>query len=93
MQHVQLTEQLFQAAQRRAAAGGFSSVDDYVAEVLSHDLNQETGNLDPLFTPDRLARIDQATAQIKAGHFSTAKQVREHFEQKRASWPQKDSPR
>jgi hypothetical protein len=93
MQQVQLNEKLFKAAQRRAAANGFPSVDEYVADVLSLDLKRETDNYDALFTPQRLARIDQAAAQIKAGDCFTAEQVREHFEHKRASWSQKDSAR
>lgn len=94
MQQVQLDEKLFKEAQRRAAQAGFSSVDEYVADVLSHEINEETeDNFDHLFTPERLAKIDAAAAEIKAGKFFTAEEVREHFEQKRAAWIQKNAPR
>jgi hypothetical protein len=54
--------------------------------VVSQDLVEDTGaqtpNLDHLFTPERLAHIDEAAAEIRAGNCFTAKQIREHFKQK-----------
>ena len=82
MHQIQLDEQLYQEAQRRAAEGGFGSVDEYVADRLRHDF-EEPENLDHLFTPERLAHIDRADAQIDAGLGITAEQVREHFRKKR----------
>lgn len=76
MQPVKLDERLYKKATRRAAEAGFSSVDEYVADVVSHDLVEENGdetpNLDHLFTPERLALIDEAAAEIKAGNCFTA---------------------
>jgi hypothetical protein len=82
MHHIQLSDQLYQEAQRRAAEAGFGSVDEYVANVVQHDL-EETENLDHLFTPERLAHIDRAAAQIDAGLGIPSEQVREHFRKKR----------
>ena len=82
MHHIQLNDELFQEAERRAAASGFVSVDDYVADVLQHDLFEGTENLDSLFTPERLAHIDRAAAQIDAGQGVPAEQVRDYFRQK-----------
>jgi PHD/YefM family antitoxin component YafN of YafNO toxin-antitoxin module len=82
MHQVQLNDQLYLEAQRRAAEAGFSSVDEYIAEVVQQDL-LEPENLDHFFTPERLAHIDRAAAQIKAGESYTSDQVREHFRQKR----------
>jgi hypothetical protein len=94
MQQVQLTERLYKEAERRASEAGFSSVDEYVADVVSHDLVEEnddrTPNLDHLFTPERLALIDEAAAEIKAGNCFTGEQVRDHFQQKRAAWTRKN---
>ena len=53
--------------ERRTSASGFVTVDEYVADVLQHDLHEETENFDYLFTPERLAHIDRAAAQIDAG--------------------------
>lgn len=93
MQQVQLDERLYKDAQRRAAEAGFSSVDEYVADVVSHDLVEgapdQAPNLDHLFTPERLESIDAAAAEIKAGNCFTAEQVREHFKKKRDAWTQK----
>jgi PHD/YefM family antitoxin component YafN of YafNO toxin-antitoxin module len=83
MHQVQVTDQLYQEAQRRAAEAGFVSVDEYIADVLKRDLQDDTENLDHFFTQERLAHIDKAAAQIKAGESFTSEQVREHFNQKR----------
>ncbi len=83
MQQVNLSDQLYHEAQRRAAEAGFATVDEYVADVLSLDFQLTTENLDHFFTPERLAVIDRAAAQVKAGEFFTSEQVREHFKQKR----------
>jgi PHD/YefM family antitoxin component YafN of YafNO toxin-antitoxin module len=82
MHQIQLNEQLYQDVQRRASAAGFVTVDEYVADVLQHDLNEESESFDYLFTPERLARIDRAAAQIDTGQGVPAEQVRDHFRQK-----------
>jgi hypothetical protein len=46
------------------------------------DTGAQTPNIDHLFTPERLAHIDEAAAEIRAGNCFTAKQIREHFKQK-----------
>ena len=82
MHQIQLDDQLYQEAERRASASGFVTVDEYVADALQQDRHEETANLDHLFTPERLARIDRAAAQIDAGQGIPAEQVRDHFRQK-----------
>ena len=82
MQQIQVNDQLYQEARRRASASGFVTVDEYVADVLRHDINEESENFDFLFTPERLAHIDRAVAQIDAGQGIPAAQVRDHFRQK-----------
>ena len=97
MPQIQLDDQVFKAAQHRAAVGGYSSVDEYISDIVVHDLAEdnagETPNLDHLFTPERLAEINQAAADVEAGNYFTAEQVREHFKQKRAAWIQKNGAR
>jgi PHD/YefM family antitoxin component YafN of YafNO toxin-antitoxin module len=83
MHQIHLNDQLYQEAQRRASAAGFVTVDEYVADVLRHDLQEETENFDYLFTPERLAHVDRAAAQIDAGQGIPAEQVRDHFRQNR----------
>ena len=82
MHQIQLNDQLYQDALRRAAEVGFQTVDEFVADILQHEL-EDTEKLDHFFTPERLAHIDQAAAQIDAGQGIPAEQVREHFRQKR----------
>lgn len=94
MPQIELNERVFSAAQRRAAEAGFSSVDEYVADVVSHDLvedsNGATPNLDHVFTPERLAHIDAAEAEIKAGNFYTAEQADAELARRRAEWLRKN---
>jgi hypothetical protein len=97
MPQIQIDEKIFKAAERRAAEDGYSSVDEYIADMLVHDLAEDsiggTPNLDHLFTPERLAEIDQAAADVEAGNYFTAEQAREHFRQKREAWIQKNGAR
>jgi hypothetical protein len=86
MHQVQLSDQLYQDAQRRAAEAGFSSVDQYVADVLSHDLNHETPNLDHFFTPERLVEIDQSLADVKAGKVLTLPKAEAELAKSRDAW-------
>jgi hypothetical protein len=82
MHQVHLNEELYREAQRRALEAGFGSVDEYVADVLQQDI-EDADNLDHLFTPERLAHIDRAIAEIDAGHGFATDEVREHFRKKR----------
>jgi len=88
MRQVQLNDQLFDEAEQMAAAAGFKNVDDYVADILRHSLQAQSEDLDDLFTPERLAKIDAAAEEIKAGEFLTAEQVDDHFRRKLSNWPQ-----
>ena len=86
MPQVHLNDQIYQEARRRAETGGFSSVDEYVADVLSHDFQLDDEHLDRFFTPERLALIDQAAADVAAGNVHTMEQVRESLAQTRDAW-------
>ena len=86
MHHIQLNDELFEEAKRRAVAAGFQTVDEYVADFLQHDVYEESEDLDHLFTPERLAHIDRATAQIDAGRGLTPAQVEAELAKSRAQW-------
>lgn len=91
MHRVQLPERLYQEAERRAAEAGFSNVDEYVAQVVSQDLGGEAEDFDFLFTPERLAQLDQISAEIKAGAKTyTMDEVDEHFQKRRETWRQQN---
>jgi hypothetical protein len=89
MQQVQISDRLYKEAQRRAAEAGFSTVDDYVAEVLTRDSIEGPEDFGHLFTPERLAHINAAAAQIDAGQFFTTEQADAELARRRAEWLQK----
>lgn len=92
MQQIQVADDLYTDAQRRAADAGFSNVDDYIAEVVRRHLRDDPTSYDSLFTPDRLAELDQISSEIDAGGKTyTIDELNEHFEQKRKSWLEKDA--
>ncbi len=82
MHQIQIDDQLYQEANRRAAEAGVASVDEYVVDRLRHDF-EEVENIDHFFTNQRLAHIDRAAAQIDAGQGISSEQVQEHFRRKR----------
>jgi hypothetical protein len=87
MNQVQLSESLYEEAQRRASDAGYGSVDDYVADILEKDLNDEMDNLDHLFTSKRIAHIHRVQEDIKAGGqtYST-EEVRDFLASNREEW-------
>lgn len=97
MPQIEINDKTFKVAESRAAAGGYSSVAEYVTDLVKDDSGDEaadlTPNLDHLFTPERLAQIEEAESQIRSGKFFTSQQVEEHFKQKRAAGMQKDAMR
>ena len=82
MHHIQLNDQVYTEAERRAVNSGFTSVDDYVVDLLTNDMFEFDENIDHLFTPERIAHIDRAAAQIATGKSHTASQVHEHFKKR-----------
>ena len=76
---LELTDELSDQAKRRAVEAGFDSVEEYASDLRADDLVEDTENFDHLFTPERIALIDKAEAQIAAGEFKTAAEVQERF--------------
>jgi hypothetical protein len=86
MPQVQLNDQIFDAARRRAADGGYASVNEYIADVVTHDLS-DAETFHHVFTPERLAELEKISAEIKAGGKTySIDEVREHFATKRNAW-------
>ena len=87
MHQVQLNDELYKEAERRARDAGFGSVDEFVADRLENDFLDEQENLDHLFTPEVIADLDKISHGIKAGGKTyTMEEVDEHFEKKRQEW-------
>jgi len=77
---LELTDEVYDQAKRRAVEAGFTTVSEYIAGIVSDDLAADAENLDHLFTPERIAHIDSVIAKVKAGGKThTAAEVREHF--------------
>jgi hypothetical protein len=86
MHQIQLNDQLFEEARRRADDAGFPSVDEYIAEVLQQGFAGEAESFEHLFTPERLAHIDRAIASMDAGRGLTMEQVEAELAQRRTEW-------
>lgn len=88
MHQVQLPEPIYKEAQRRAADAGYSNVDDYVTDVLSQELAAES-DFDHLFTPERIAQLDEISAEIENGAKTySMDEVRQHFQKRGGEWRQ-----
>ena len=88
--HLQLSDQVYDRAMRRALEAGFNSVDEFIAEVVTDELVDDSENLDRLFTPERLAMIDAAALQINRGQFLTAQDADVELARRRMEWQQKN---
>jgi plasmid stability protein len=85
MHYIAVDDQLYAKLSLRATAAGYASVDDYVCDILREELDDREDlpeNFDHLFTPERLAIIDQAVAELDAGKGIPAERVHEHFRRK-----------
>lgn len=89
MPAIQLAAPLYEQLRTRAANAGYASVDDYVTDMLREDL-ANTQNFDHLFTPERIAKLDQIVENIEAGgSLYTQEEVDAHFKSRRDAWRSK----
>jgi hypothetical protein len=87
MHQVHLADQLYQEAQRRATEAGFTTVDEYVADVIAQDLELCTENYDHVFTPEVIRELDRVSAAAKAGGKTySPEEVKEHFRKRSEAW-------
>jgi hypothetical protein len=87
MHQVQPAGQLYQEAQRRASESGFTTVDEYVADVIAHDLELSTENSDHLFTPEVIRELDRVSTAAKVGGKTyTPEEIKEHFRKRSEAW-------
>lgn len=71
-------------AQLATLAEQLSAKPELVTRINLEDDDEAT--VQAMFTPERLAHIDAAIAEVKDGTFYTEAQVEEHFARKKASW-------
>lgn len=85
--HLQLTDQLYRQAKQRAAEAGFASLDEYIVDVVSEDVAQETENMDHRFTPKVMAHLNQIQEEIKAGAKTyTDEELDEYLQERARTW-------
>ncbi len=85
--HIQLTEQLYHQAKRRAVEAGFASLDEYIAEVVSVDVAQATEDLDHRFTPKVVAHLNQIQEEIKTNAKTyTEEELDDYLQEKTRVW-------
>ena len=88
MPQVQLAEDLYNEAQRRAAEEGFASVDDFISVMLTENLRDdiEEENFDDRFTPEVIAFLDQTSAEMQAGNSVSDAEIDKHLADVREAW-------
>jgi hypothetical protein len=91
MHQIQLNEELYKEAERRARAAGFDSVDDFVVDRLetdfaANDAGDARDNFDDEFTPELIAHLDQITEEMKAGKSISADELDKNLAEYRKAW-------
>jgi hypothetical protein len=84
MPQIQLSDELFQAVQKRALQRGYPEVEEYVAVLLRAE--SELTRSDDFFTPERLKQIDEAVVEADAGLLLTIEQVEQQLTEHRQAW-------
>lgn len=81
MQIINLSDELYQVAQRRAADAGFDSIASYITDLLQKEVNTPL-EFSNFFTPARLEGIDRAAAQADAGRVISIAEAHERLQRK-----------
>lgn len=84
MPTLELTDAACRAAVDRSGAAGFASASEYVAAIVLQDAADLPPDVDHLFTPERMARIDARRADLAAGRTYAAAEVDAHLTRRRA---------
>ena len=81
--NIKLPDPVFDEAAREAAASGLS-VEAFVADMVREGLH--VADEDAPLTPEQIAKVRRAQAEIAAGESYTEDEVEAHFARKGASW-------
>jgi hypothetical protein len=86
MHNVQLSDQLFIEAQRKAAAAGMS-VERFVADAVLLHLHDDLGDQPSVtLTPEQIAIVRKSQEEIKSGKGLTMEQVEQRLAANKAAW-------
>lgn len=83
---ITLPDQLYSETQRAAIAAGVS-VDRFIVEAIALHAKEESG---PVATPELIASLHAAQAEIDAGQGLTIEEVRVELSAKRDEWLKKN---
>jgi len=83
---VPLDDSLYSRIQHAAASSGVSE-ETFVAEAVKVYLSEEETDEYPPLTPEQLAKVRAAQAQVNAGDVHTPEEVRAYLKHKHESWP------
>jgi len=85
MYDVRIPERLYEKA-TQAAQANHVSLEEFVAEAVQLHLQADPGNHDHLFTPEIIAELDAAAAEVRTGKGLTGEQVDKHLAENKAKW-------
>ena len=86
MADIHITDQLYARARRVAIARGFSTVDEFLEDVIQGECSSEIEYLDHLFTTEVLAELDRRVAELDSGKSVSIKEVEQRIAAKRQQW-------
>lgn len=90
MQQIQLSDRVYEQAQRQATAAGFASVNEYIEGLLDEHDSPSEAELERIFTPERIAELERIAASVDAGAKTySLEEVDERLRQLRAEWRSK----
>lgn len=81
MRQLHISDQLYQDILRHGKDSGFDNIDEYAADILEHYFAEpEISGF--IFSPERLAEIAEAAAEMDAGQGISSEEVHEYFRRK-----------
>ncbi len=83
---VTIPDQLYSGAQRAVAASGFDSIDSYLTDLISHDVQPGTDNHDCVFTGEVAADLHVAAAAARTGKNVSIDEFRAEAKLKNEAW-------
>lgn len=83
-----LEDRVFEEAERKAKGSGYESVDSFIVEIVLTSINGDQGDYGHLFTPERLAIIEAARAQVASGEFATIDEAAASVAETKRQWLQ-----
>jgi hypothetical protein len=87
MHLIKINDHVYEQAKQRASEAGFESVDEFISDVMSNVLSEETEDYDRFFTREIIADLDRVAGSVHAGAKTcTQEEFDEHFRKKSQAW-------